>query len=78
MECPDQEFRMLLFVTLLFLQGADMILGRWWIVEHKLTTLEFGAFDRGGTQDGTRSLARTDVYMMTLNWVKSILVFYFP
>jgi hypothetical protein len=52
---------MLLFVTLLFLQGAEMILDRRWIVEHELTMLEFGAFDRGGTQDGTWSLARTDV-----------------
>jgi hypothetical protein len=52
---------MLLFVTLLFLQGADMILGRRWTVEHELTMMEFGAFDRGGTQDGRRSLARTDV-----------------
>ncbi len=52
---------MLLFVTLLFLQGADMILSRGWIVEHELTMLEFGAFDRGRTQDGMWSLAHMDV-----------------
>jgi hypothetical protein len=44
---------MLLFVILLFLQGADMILARLWIVKHELTILEFGAFDRGWTYDGT-------------------------
>jgi hypothetical protein len=38
---------LLLFVTLFFLQGADMILTRLWIVEHELTILEFGAFDQG-------------------------------
>jgi len=38
-----------------------MILGRRWTVEHELTRMEFGAFDRGGAQDGRRSLARTDV-----------------
>jgi hypothetical protein len=43
---------MLLFVTLLFLQGADMILARLWIVEHNLTILEFGTFHLGWTYDG--------------------------
>jgi hypothetical protein len=50
---------MLLFVTLLFLQGADMILPRLWIIEHKLTLLEFGAFDRGWTYDATLSATWT-------------------
>jgi hypothetical protein len=55
-----------------------MILSRWRIVEHEFTILEFGAFHRGGTYDGTGSLAGMDVLMMTLNWVRSILFFYLP
>jgi hypothetical protein len=46
---------MLLFVVLLFLQGAYMILAKLWIVEHELTILEFGAFDQGRTYDATLS-----------------------
>jgi hypothetical protein len=40
---------MLLFVALVFLQGANMILTRLWIVEQELTILDFGAFDKGWT-----------------------------
>jgi hypothetical protein len=50
-----KELHMLLFVALMFLQGANMILVRLWIVEEELTILEFGTFDQGWTYDGTSS-----------------------
>jgi hypothetical protein len=31
---------MLLFVAIMFLQGADMILARLWIIDHELTIYE--------------------------------------
>jgi hypothetical protein len=46
---------MLLFVVLVFLQRANMILTRMWIIEHELTILEFRAFDQGWTYDATSS-----------------------
>jgi hypothetical protein len=69
---------MLLFVTLLFLRGSDMILARLWIVQHEFTIFESGAFDRGRTYDATLSLARIDALIMTLNGVRTILFFCFP
>jgi hypothetical protein len=69
---------MLLFVTLLFLRGSDMILARLWIVQHGFTIFESEAFDRGGTYDATSSPARIDALIMTLNWFRIILFFCFP
>lgn len=50
-----KELHMPLFVALVFLQGANVILARLWIVEQELTILEFGAFDPGWTYDDTSS-----------------------
>jgi hypothetical protein len=69
---------MLLFGTLLFLRGPDMILAKWWIVQHEFTISEFGAFDRGQTDDAKSSPALIDDSIMTLNRVRSILFFCFP
>jgi hypothetical protein len=69
---------MLLFGTLLFLRGPDMILAKCWIVQHEFTISEFGAFDRGQTDDAKSSPALIDDSIMTLNRVRSILFFCFP
>ncbi len=52
-----------------------MILAKWWIVQHEFTISEFGAFDRGQTDDAKSSPALIDDSIMTLNRVRSILFF---
>jgi hypothetical protein len=62
----------------LFLRRRYIILGGWWIAQHEFTILEFGAFDRGRTDDAKWSPACIDALIMTLNWVKAILFFLLP
>jgi hypothetical protein len=55
-----------------------MILARLWIVQHEFTISEFGAFDRGRTDDAKSSPTFINALMMTLNWVRTILFFLLP